>query len=94
MNFNQSWVRSLLECLLSAALYMGFFYFNSYITASIEDAQGVNWTFIPAGLRIFLTLIFDFAGAAGLVLASLLINYIGFMKQISSPILVLALFAV
>lgn len=69
MNFNKPWLRASLECLLSAALYMGFFYFNNYITASIEDAQGVNWIFIPAGLRIFLTLIFDFAGAAGLVLA-------------------------
>ena len=73
-------MRSLLECLLSAALYMGFFYFNGFITASIEDARGVNWIFIPAGLRIFLTLIFDYAGAAGLVLASLLINYIGFYQ--------------
>ena len=80
MNFNKPWLRAPIECLLSAALYMGFFYFNSYITASIEDAQGVNWIFIPAGLRIFLTLIFDFAGAAGLVLASLLINYIGFYE--------------
>jgi len=80
MNFHKPLIRGLLECLLSAALYMGFFYFNNYITASIEDAQGVNWIFIPAGLRIFLTLIFDYAGAAGLVLASLLINYIGFYQ--------------
>ena len=80
MNFLKPSIRSLLECLLSAALYMGFFYFNGYITASIEDAQGVNWIFIPAGLRIFLTLIFDYAGAAGLMLAALLINYIGFYQ--------------
>jgi len=80
MNFLKPSIRSLLECLLSAALYMGFFYFNGYITASIEDAQGVNWIFIPDGLRIFLTLIFDYAGAAGLMLATLLINYIGFYQ--------------
>lgn len=80
MNFLKPPIRSLLECLLSATLYMGFFYFNGYITASIEDAQGVNWIFIPAGLRIFLTLIFDYAGAAGLMLAALLINYIGFYQ--------------
>ncbi len=69
-----------LEVLLSAALYMAFFYFNQIITSPLEDAKGVNWIFLPAGLRIFLTLIFDYAGAIGLAIAALLINYIGFYE--------------
>ena len=68
----------LFEIILSAALYMAFFYFNQTITAPLEDAKGVNWIFLPAGLRIFLTLILDYSGAIGLAIASLLINYIGF----------------
>ncbi|QWD07542.1 hypothetical protein G6719_09105 [Polynucleobacter paneuropaeus] len=59
---------------------MGFFYLNQFITVPPEDAKGVNWIFLPAGIRIFLTLIFDYSGAVGLVIASLLINYIGFYE--------------
>jgi hypothetical protein len=73
--------QSCLEVLLSALLYMAFFYFNQYITLPLEDAKGVNWIFLPAGLRIFLTLIFDYWGAIGLALASLLINYFGFYES-------------
>lgn len=68
----------LLEIILSAALYMAFFYFNQYIATPLEQAKGVNWIFLPAGLRIFLTLILNYSGAIGLAMASLLINYIGF----------------
>lgn len=68
----------LLEAVISATLYMTFFYFNQLIMAPLEDTKGVNWIFLPAGIRIFITLILDYSGAIGLVIASLLINYIGF----------------
>jgi len=70
----------LFEIIISAALYMAFFYFNQAITAPLEQARGVNWIFLPAGIRIFITLILDYSGAIGLVIASLFINYIGFFK--------------
>lgn len=70
----------LFEVLISAALYMAFFYFNQTVTAPLEDIKGVNWIFLPAGIRIFLTLIFGYSGAIGLAIASLLINYIGFYE--------------
>jgi hypothetical protein len=70
----------LLEVFIGAALYMGFFYFNQFITTPLEDAKGVNWIFLPAGIRIFITLLLDYSGALGLVVASLLINYIGFYE--------------
>jgi hypothetical protein len=68
------------EATLSAALYVMFFYFNQFITESFEMSMGVNWIFLPAGIRIFVTLIFDYSGAIGLAMASLLINYIGFYE--------------
>jgi type IV secretory pathway VirB2 component (pilin) len=68
----------LFEAIISAALYMAFFYFNQAITAPLEDTKGVNWIFLPAGIRIFITLVLDYSGAIGLAAASLLINYIGF----------------
>jgi hypothetical protein len=70
----------LFEVLISAALYMAFFYFNQAVTAPLEDIKGVNWIFLPAGIRIFLTLIMGYSGAIGLAIASLLINYIGFYE--------------
>jgi hypothetical protein len=70
----------LFEIIISVALYMAFFYFNQYITAPLEDAKGVNWIFLPAGIRIFITLILDYSGAVGLAIASTLINYIGFYE--------------
>ena len=68
----------LLAVALCAALYMGFFYFNGYITSHLENAKGVNWIFLPAGLRIFLTLLFPYAGAIGLATASILISLLGY----------------
>ena len=70
----------LVEVVISAGLYMAFFYFNQYITFPLEAAKGVNWIFLPAGIRIFITLILDYSGAIGLAIASLLINYIGFYE--------------
>jgi hypothetical protein len=78
------------EVALSALLYMASFYFNQFITAPLEDAKGVNWIFLPAGLRIFLTLIFDYSGAIGLAFASLLINYIGFYETDTTSMLGIA----
>jgi hypothetical protein len=83
-NYSMPYLRAfsqfLFEVAISAALYMAFFYFNQSITAPLEEARGVNWIFLPAGLRIFLTLILDYSGAIGLTIASLLINYIGFYE--------------
>jgi len=83
-------VQTCFEVLLSTLLYMAFFYFNQYITVPLEDAKGVNWIFLPAGLRIFLTLIFDYSGAVGLAIASILINYFGFYESDDLTILGIA----
>lgn len=68
----------LFEVAISAVLYIAFFYINQAITQPLEVAKGVNWIFLPAGLRIFLTLILDYSGATGLAVASLVINAAGF----------------
>ena len=77
MQFIKPAIQFLIEIALSAVLYFAFFYFNGYITPYFENAQGINWIFIPAGLRIFLTLIFNYSGAIGLSVASGLILFIG-----------------
>lgn len=70
----------LFEIFFSATVYIAFFYFNQFITAPLEEARGVNWIFLPAGIRIFITLILDYSGALGLAAASIFINYIGFFE--------------
>jgi len=81
----------LFEVILSASLYVGFFYLNQWIMVSLEDAKGVNWIFLPAGIRIFVTLIFDYSGAIGLTFASVLINSVGFYETDFTSILGIAI---
>lgn len=64
-----------LFCVLAtAALYFCAFNLNQLIFSTLEFAPGVNWIFLPAGLRLLSTLLLAEEGAIGLLLASLLIT--------------------
>ena len=63
--------------LISALSYTSLFYLNSWLTSELVFSLGVNWIYLPAGLRLFLTLIFGLPGAIGITLASFLISYYG-----------------
>ena len=67
----------LLGCAISLMAYTFLFYCNSWLTNSITFGLGVSWIYLPAGLRLFLTLIFGLPGAIGIALASFLISYYG-----------------
>lgn len=67
----------LVNALISAFVYALLFYINSWITSELVFGLGVNWIYLPAGLRLFLTLIFGLSGAIGITLASVLISYFG-----------------
>jgi len=62
---------------LSAISYTFLFYVNNWLTSELVFSLGVNWIYLPAGLRLFLTLIFGLPGAIGIALASFLISYLG-----------------
>ena len=62
---------------ISAFAYALLFYINSWITSELVFSLGVNWIYLPAGLRLFLTLIFGLPGAIGIALVSTLISYYG-----------------
>jgi hypothetical protein len=62
---------------ISAFTYAALFYANSLLTSELIFSLGVNWIYLPAGLRLFLTLIFGLPGAIGIVLASFFISYYG-----------------
>ena len=65
------------EILISGLAYGILFYFNAWLTSSLVFAAGVNWIYLPAGLRLFLTLIFGLPGAIGISISSFFISYNG-----------------
>lgn len=67
----------LIGCAISAIVYTFLFYLNGWLTNSLVFGLGVNWIYLPAGLRLFLTLIFGLSGALGIAIASFLISYYG-----------------
>ena len=67
----------LVGVLISALLYSALFFFNDWITEMLKYDLGVSWVYLPAGLRLFLILIFGLAGAIGIAAASFAISYFG-----------------
>jgi len=67
----------LISLVISAMAYTFLFYLNSWLTNTLVFGLGVNWIYLPAGLRLFLTLIFGLPGAVGIAVASFLISYFG-----------------
>jgi hypothetical protein len=63
--------------LISAALYSALFFLNDRLTEALKYDLGVSWVYLPAGLRLFLILIFGLAGAIGIAAASFAISYFG-----------------
>ena len=63
--------------LISALAYTVLFYINDWLTAHLIFGLGVSWIYLPAGLRLFLTLIFGLPGALGIAIASFVISYLG-----------------
>lgn len=48
---------------------------NEFVFGPFEHSNGINWVFLPAGIRLLATLLFGFAGFVGLLLASLYLNF-------------------
>ena len=67
----------LVGVLISSLLYSALFFFNDWITETVKYDLGVSWIYLPAGLRLFLILIFGLAGAIGIAAASFAISYFG-----------------
>jgi len=62
---------------ISAVLYSALFFFNDWVTEAVKYDLGVSWIYLPAGLRLFLILIFGLSGAIGIAAASFAISYFG-----------------
>ena len=63
--------------LISSLAYSALFFFNDWSTETLKYDLVVSWIYLPAGLRLFLILIFGLAGAIGIAAASFAISYFG-----------------
>jgi hypothetical protein len=61
-----------------ATAYALFFFLNHLLFNHLEFTHGVNWVFLPSGLRLSLVLIFLEWGAWGIALASIAISYVSY----------------
>lgn len=60
---------------ITLAAFLGLNWINELLFIGFEQSNGINWVFLPAGIRLLATLLFGFAGFVGLLLASLYLNF-------------------
>ncbi len=54
---------------------------NEWLFTRFEFARGINWVYLPAGMRLLCTLLFGAAGAVGLLLVSWLVCFFYFFPD-------------
>ena len=54
---------------------------NHWLFARLEFAAGINWVYLPAGVRLLATLLFAEAGAVGLLLVSWPVDFLWFFPD-------------
>jgi hypothetical protein len=67
--------RHLLCVGITLLVFLSLNWLNEVLFIQFEQSSGVNWVFIPAGVRLLATLLFGFAGFEGLLLAGLYLNF-------------------
>lgn len=58
--------------------FLGLNRINELLFIRFEQSSGINWVFLPAGIRLLATLLFGFAGFVGLLLVGLWLNFCHF----------------
>jgi hypothetical protein len=68
-------VRYLGYVVFTTIIFLAFNWINELFFTQFEQSNGINWVFLPAGVRLLATLLFGFAGFAGLLLAGIYLNF-------------------
>jgi hypothetical protein len=63
------------------ALFIATLAVNELLFTRLEFAPGINWIYLPAGVRLLCTLLFGEAGAVGLLLVSWGVCFFYFFPQ-------------
>jgi hypothetical protein len=80
-----------LMSLISAFLFVQFFHLNGWLFSALEHVHGVNWVFLPAGLRVLLVLILGTPGAMGIMMANWWLERDALSSETALPILLTSL---
>ncbi|MBL0423382.1 hypothetical protein JI739_23805 [Ramlibacter sp. AW1] len=54
---------------------------NSWLFQKLEHVPGINWIYLPAGIRLLCTLLFAHAGAFGLLIISWVVSFFYFFPH-------------
>jgi hypothetical protein len=63
---------------ITLLVFLGLNWLNELLFLRLEQSSGINWIFLPAGIRLLSTLLFGLAGFEGLLLAGLYLNFYHF----------------
>lgn len=69
----QAWGRMGLTASLTGLAYLLLFLFNEHLLSFTRFADGVNWVYLPSGLRLTLVLVFGTPAALGIAWSSMLL---------------------
>lgn len=72
--------KNLLVVGVTAVLYFLLYGLNSVLFSSLSFSAGVNWIFLPSGLRLAFILVFGIWGAIGIALASFAIHLLFYFE--------------
>jgi hypothetical protein len=67
--------------LATIALFLGTLAINEGLFKQLEFLPGINWVYLPAGMRLLCTLLFAEAGAVGLLVVSWAVSFLLFFPQ-------------
>ena len=69
------------QVLATMALFLAMLWINERLFRWLEFAPGINWIYLPAGVRLLCTLLFAEAGAIGLLIVSWLVSFLFFFPD-------------
>jgi hypothetical protein len=75
ISFKEKAGRHLGQVGFTALVFIGLTWVNALFFSQLEQSNGINWVFIPAGIRLLATLFFGLAGFEGLLLAGIYLNF-------------------
>ena len=69
------------QVLATIGLFLAMLWVNDWLFRRLEFAPGINWVYLPAGMRLLCTLLFAEAGAMGLLLVSWFVSFVFFFPD-------------
>lgn len=75
------WRLQALMVIATMGLFVAMLVANEWLLARFEFVRGINWIYLPAGIRLLSTLLFAEAGGLGLLLVSWLVSYFYFFPD-------------